>query len=151
MFSFVVELIVIYPVPVMAESTERELYGDLRAITDWQKSEFLLYFDSSCIVITRSRKLARVMTSKSVVEISVLPTAATIILFLTSTKPLQYIQLRIWSWIMSPLCLVIVTTHRWDCIIDQPMPRSFSSTFSRGGKTAWGQGRVSLIHKIWIW
>ena len=60
----------------MAESTERKLYGDLRAITDWQKSKFLLYFDSSCIVITRSRKLARVMTSKSVVEISVLPTAA---------------------------------------------------------------------------
>jgi hypothetical protein len=43
MFSFVVGLIVIYPVPVMAESTERELYGHLRAITDCQKSEFLLY------------------------------------------------------------------------------------------------------------
>jgi hypothetical protein len=48
------------------ESTERELYGDLRAITGHQKSKFLLYFESSCIVITRSRKLARVITSKSV-------------------------------------------------------------------------------------
>ena len=53
----------------MAESTERELYGDLRAITGHQKSKFLLYFESSCIVITRSRKLA-------VVKNSVLPTAA---------------------------------------------------------------------------
>ena len=57
----------------MAESTERELYGDLRAITGHQKSKFLLYFESSCIVITRSRKLARVITSKSVVKNSVLP------------------------------------------------------------------------------
>jgi hypothetical protein len=37
---------------------------------------YIINFDSSCIVITRSRILARVMTSKSVVEISVLPTAA---------------------------------------------------------------------------
>jgi hypothetical protein len=61
---------------IMAKSTERQLYDDLRAITDWQTSKFLLYFDSSCIVITRSRKLARVITSKSVVKNSVLPTAA---------------------------------------------------------------------------
>ena len=60
----------------MAVSKERELYGYLRAITDSQKSKFLLYFESSCIVITRSRKLARVITSKSVVKNSVLPTAA---------------------------------------------------------------------------
>jgi hypothetical protein len=60
----------------MVESTARELYGDLRAITGHQKSNFLLYFESSCIVITRSRKLARVITSKSVVKNSVLPTAA---------------------------------------------------------------------------
>ena len=56
--------------------TERDLFGDLRAITGHQKSKFLLYFESSCIVITRSRKLARVITSKSVVKNSVLPTAA---------------------------------------------------------------------------
>ena len=62
----------------MAESTERELYGDLRAITGHHKSKFLLYFESNCIVITRSRKLARVITSKSVVKNSVLPTAAII-------------------------------------------------------------------------
>ena len=61
---------------IMAESTERELYGDLRAITCHQKSKFLLYCESSCIVITRSRKLARVIMSKSVVKNSVLPTAA---------------------------------------------------------------------------
>ena len=60
----------------MVESTERELYSDLRAITGHQKSKFLLYFESSCIVITRSRKLARVITSKSVVKNSMLPTAA---------------------------------------------------------------------------
>ena len=60
----------------MAESTERELYDDLRAITGHQKSKFLLYCESSCIVITRSRKLERVITSKSVVKNSVLPTAA---------------------------------------------------------------------------
>ena len=59
----------------MAECTKRELYDDLRAITEHQKSKFLVYSDSSCIVITRSRELARVITSKSVVEISVLPTA----------------------------------------------------------------------------
>jgi hypothetical protein len=55
----------------MAECTKRELYDDLRAITEHQKSKFLVYSDSSCIVITRSRELARVITSKSVVEISV--------------------------------------------------------------------------------
>ena len=64
----------------MAESTERELYGDLQAITEHQKSKFLLYFASSCIVITRPMELARVMTSKSVVEISVLPTAAIMVM-----------------------------------------------------------------------
>ena len=64
----------------MTESTEQELYGDLRAITGHQKSKFLLYFGSSCIVITRSRKLARVITSKSVVKNSVLPTAAIILI-----------------------------------------------------------------------
>ena len=63
----------------MVEGTERELYGDLRAITGHQKSKFLLYFESSSIVITRSRKLARVKTSKSVVKNSVLPVAANIV------------------------------------------------------------------------
>jgi hypothetical protein len=48
---------------IMAESTERELYGDLRAITGHQKSKFLLHFESSCIVITRPKKLARAETS----------------------------------------------------------------------------------------
>ena len=72
----------------MAESTERELYGDLREITGHQKSKFLLYFESNCIVITRSRKLARAITSKSVVKNSVLPTAA--MTFLTGNRYLAW-------------------------------------------------------------
>ena len=65
----------------MADCTKRELYDNLRAITEHQKSKFIVYFDSSCIVITRSSELARVITSKLVVEISVLHTAAKIFIF----------------------------------------------------------------------
>jgi hypothetical protein len=54
----------------MAECTKRELYNDLRAITEHQKSKFLVYSDSSCIVITRSRELARVITVLPIIRIS---------------------------------------------------------------------------------
>jgi hypothetical protein len=78
--SFICEEIIVFYIFHHGGSTERQLYDDLRAITDWQTSKFLIYFDSSCIVITRSRKLARVITSKSVVKNSVLPTAAIILI-----------------------------------------------------------------------
>jgi hypothetical protein len=86
----------------MEESTERELYGDLRAITSHQKSKFLLYFESSCIVITRSKKLARVITSKSVVKNSVLPTAAKIILY----SKIVVLQHCVWKFLF-------IASFRW--------------------------------------
>ena len=81
------EIIVFYIFHHGGKYGTRELYGDLRAITGHQKSKFLLYFESSCIVITRSRKLARVITSKSVVKNSVLPTAAIILSIAYPTAP----------------------------------------------------------------